>query len=345
MLKSRLLATVTVVLASLSSLAAAQVGPDGELRAKAAKHIGTPDPATIDYPSGFAPTKAQIDLGRTLFFDNRLSSQGNISCATCHNPDLGFGDGLAKGQGSKGTQVGRNAPHIYNLAWTPLLFWDGRAASLEDQAIGPIESPGEMAMDLPTLLKRLNDVEDYRTAFATAYGPGPITKDNIASAIASFERTIVVRNTAYDRWQSGDDQAMGPEAKRGLALFLGKANCISCHSGPNLSDGSFHNLGMKSEDRGRAAIAAGPAAERAFKTPGLRNVLLTAPYLHDGSEASLEAVVRFYNRGGDVPTPDPLVRKLNLSEMEIIDLVAFMGALTESTPIARPVIPANTAAK
>lgn len=313
----------------------------GDLRARAAKALGTPDPASIDYPNGVPPTPAEIALGRTLFFDPRLSATRSASCATCHNPDLGFGDGLAKGRGVMGRELPRHAPHLYNVAWAPVLFWDGRAASLEEQALGPIQAPGEMALDLPTLLVRLNAVAAYRREFTAVYGPGPVTADRLAGAIAAFERTLVVRHTAYDRWQTGDDRALGPEATRGLALFLGKADCIACHSGPNFSDSSFHNLGRKDADRGRAGIVPGAAGERAFKTPGLRNALLTAPYMHDGGEPTLEAVVRFYNRGGDVPTPDPLVKKLHLAEDEIRDLVAFMGALTEPLEIPRPEIPAD----
>lgn len=330
----RLLLTASLV---LGAPCAAQEIPD--LRSQAGRLLGTPDPDTIEYPSGFPPTPAEIALGKTLFFDPRLSTDRTVSCATCHNPDLGLGDGLARSHGVNGAPTPRNAPHLHNLAWTPLLFWDGRAASLEDQALAPIQAPGEMAMDLPVLLARLNGVPHYQQAFQEVYGAGPATSTHLASALASFERSLVVRNTAYDRWQAGDDRALGPEAVRGLGLFLGKASCIDCHSGPNFSDGSFHNLGLGGTDRGRAAIVPGAAAEGAFKTPGLRNALLTAPYFHDGRIESLEAVVRFYNRGGDAPTPDPLVRPLGLTDREVLDLVAFLGALTEPLVIERPVLP------
>lgn len=314
---------------------------EAALRARAGKAIGTPNPATIDYPSGVPPTAAEVALGATLFFDPRLSQTQTESCASCHDPERGLGDGLARSRGVMGNVVARNAPHLYNLAWTPLLFWDGRAASLEEQAVGPIQSPGEMAMPLPALLARLNGVPGYRTAFAAAYGPGPATKESLAAALAAFERTLIVRDTPYDRWQAGDDRAMAAPAKRGLTLFLGKADCIACHSGPNLSDGSFHRIGVSGNDRGRAAIVAGSASEGAFKTPGLRNTRSTAPYFHDGSAPTLEEVLRFYNRGGDALTTEPLVRKLGLSDPEIDDVIAFLDALSQPLPVTKPALPAD----
>ena len=297
--------------------------------------LGVPDVATIDWPEGEPPTKAQVDLGRTLFFDQRLSHNQVQSCATCHNPDLGFSDGQAKGLGTFGKRLERNSPHLYNLAWSSALFWDGRATTLEEQALGPIQAPGEMGMDLPTLLTRLNAVPEYRKRFTAAYGAGDITAENIGKAIAAYERTIISANSAFDRYVKGNELALGIEAKRGLALFVGKANCIACHSGPNFTDDSFHNLGTHDADPGREKIVSGVTNARAFKTPGLRNVALTAPYMHDGSEQSLEAVIRFYNRGGDAPTPDPLVRKLDLTDVEVSDLVAFLGSLTDPVALER----------
>ena len=301
--------------------------------------LGVPDPKTIDWPDGAEPSAHLVDLGRTLFFDTRLSRHENQSCATCHNPDLGFSDGMAKGFGTTGNQLGRNTPHLYNLAWSRLLFWDGRAETLEEQALGPIQAAGEMGMDLPLLLTRLAAVPAYQAQFATAFGSPGIDAPRIGQAIAAYERTIIASNTPFDRYATGDATAMGPEAIRGMQLFVGKANCIACHSGPNFTDDSFHNLGTKDQDVGRAAIEPGVTAERAFKTPGLRNVALSGPYLHDGSEASLEAVIRFYNRGGDAPTPDPLVKPLGLSEVEVSELVAFLGALTDPVARERPIVP------
>ena len=323
-------------LSLLLFLGSVAIGVDAaESKVQVDPRLGVPDVATIDWPDGEPPTKAQVDLGRTLFFDQRLSLNQVQSCATCHNPDLGFSDGQAKGLGTFGKRLGRNSPHLYNLAWSSALFWDGRATTLEEQALGPIQAPGEMGMDLPTLLTRLNAVPEYRTRFAVAYGAGDITAENIGKAIAAYERTIISANSAFDRYVKGNEHALGTEAKRGLALFVGKANCIACHSGPNFTDDSFHNLGTHDADPGREKIVSGVTNARAFKTPGLRNVALTAPYMHDGSEQSLEAVIRFYNRGGDAPTPDPLVRKLDLTDVEVSDLVAFLGSLTDPVALER----------
>ena len=334
-LKQNFLAAL-VVAAGASVCWSAETATTG---ARIDPRLGVPDRSTIDWPDGEPASSEQVELGRILFFDKRLSWNQSQSCATCHNPDLGYSDGLAKGIGSHGNRLDRNSPHLYNLAWSTALFWDGRAATLEEQALGPIQAEGEMGMKLPELLVRLNAVPDYQTKFKAAFGSPGIDAERISKSIAAFERTIISDNTQFDRFARGDDQALGPEAKRGMALFVGKANCIACHSGPNFTDDSFHNLGLRNADRGRAGVQDGAVGERAFKTPGLRNVALTSPYLHDGSEPSLEAVIRFYNRGGDVPTPDPLVRKLDLNEQEIADLVSFLGALTEPVATTRPTVP------
>ena len=332
-------ATVAALLLLAAALPALDI-------AEIAKRLGTPDPATIAWPDGKPASKAQIDLGRTLFFDRRLSSKQNLSCASCHNPELGLGDGLALGIGGNGNRLGRHSPHLYNLGWTKVLYWDGRASLLEQQALGPIQAKSSMAMDLTELEDRLKAVPAYVEAFKVAFpaadatGEGAeITRVHIGVALGSFERTLVSRNAAFDRFIAGQANALNAEAQHGLELFVGKANCIACHSGPNFTNEGFHNLGRKGTDTGRAGITPGPTAQNAFKTPGLRNVALSAPYMHDGSEPTLEAVVRFYNRGGDVPTPDPLVRKLDLSETEIRDLVAFLGALTDPVVIPVPTVP------
>jgi cytochrome c peroxidase len=300
--------------------------------------LSSPDPTSIDYPDGSPPSAEEVDLGKTLFFDPRLSSNQTISCASCHNPDLGFSDGLATSLGSHGNHLARNAPHLYNLAWSKALFWDGRATTLEEQALGPITAVGEMGMKIEDLIVRLDTVPYYHAAFAKVYPDGNLIAGNIARAIASFERTIISVNSPFDRYRKGDHAAMSPEAVRGMDLFKGKANCIACHSGPNFTDDSFHNLGMHGTDPGRAKIMPGTPFG-AFKTPGLRNVLLTAPYMHDGSIPSLAEVVNFYDRGGDAPGSDPLIKPLKLDDGERRDLVAFLGALTDPVRIERPKIP------
>jgi len=292
--------------------------------------IGTPNPATIEYPDGKPPSKTEVELGRILFFDNRLSVNQEQSCATCHNPNLGFGDGMAKGIGTMGGGLGRNTPHIYNLAWNSIFMWDGRKPTLEEQALGPIESAGEMNMPLDSLLPRLKKVAFYQKTFEQLYGKSGITGENLGKAVAAFERTIVSNNSDFDKYMKGDKNALTANSIRGMELFKGKASCVQCHSGPNFTDESFHNIGLGDGDIGRSKIVPGVTTKGAFKTPGLRNALLTAPYMHNGSEATLEAVVRYYNKGGNTAEGrDKIIKPLNLKESEIQDLVAFLGSLTD----------------
>lgn len=294
-----------------------------------------PNPATL----GPADSPGLVELGKVLFFDPRLSINDRVSCASCHNPDLGFSDGLALGLGTNGARLERNAPHLYNLAWGSRFFWDGRAKSLEEQAMGPILSPAEMAMDLKVLLPKLKAVPFYAQAFAKQFPQEGITAGTVAKAIAAFERTLVVNDTPYDRYLGGDPSALDPAAVRGLKLFQGKAHCAVCHDGPNLTDNGFHNLGLESPDLGRYRIDQRKILHKAFKTPGLRNITLSAPYMHDGSLGTLEEVVRFYNRGGGKGEKDLEMEPLGLTDSEIFDLVSFLGSLTQPLEIKRPQIP------
>ncbi|MBV1878283.1 MAG: c-type cytochrome [Pseudomonadales bacterium] len=308
--------------------------------ASAAVALTTPELDEIEYPEDEPPTIEEINLGKTLFFDKRLSANQTQSCATCHNPDLGFGDGMAKGIGSEGNSLSRNTPHIYNLAWAAVFFWDGRSASLEDQALGPIQAEGEMNMPIEDLLPRLQQVPFYQQQFKAIYGSATIGADEIARAIAAFERSIVSSNSAFDRYIAGNKAAMGPASIRGMQLFEGKAKCTQCHDGANFTDDSFHNIGLGIEDEGRQKITHNKRMAGAFKTPGLRNSSLTAPYFHDGSVTTLEEVIRFYNKGGNThQNKDQLIQPLNLTDQEIMDLVAFLGALTSEVTVDRPTIP------
>ena len=304
--------------------------------------FGTPDKDDIEYPDDDEPSPGEITLGKVLFFDTRLSSNQKQSCATCHNPDLGFGDGLAGSLGTMGGTVARNTPHIYNLAWSSTFFWDGRSSTLEEQALGPISAEGEMNLPLDQVVPRLQQVGFYKSEFIKVYGEEGITLNNVARAIASFERSIISDNAPYDQYIAGNTNAMSPSAIRGLALFSGKGNCADCHDGANFTDDSFHNIGISpvTTDMGRAAIDPSSNLKGAFKTPGLRNVTLTSPYMHDGSEATLEAVIRYYNEGGKHKEHlSKLIKPLRLSESEIADLIAFMGALTDPVIVERPSIP------
>jgi cytochrome c peroxidase len=297
--------------------------------------------ADIPYPSGRPPSVSEIELGRMLFFDVRLSSNDTIACATCHRPDHGFADPRRFSVGVAGTPLKRHTPHLQNLAWAHTLFWDGRAATLEEQALAPIRNPEEMGLPGDKAAAKVSRVPEYKAAFEAAFGSPGVTMKHMAKALASFERTLVSKDAPYDRYEAGDVSAMVPAAVRGKELFFGRARCTTCHSGPNFTDGLFHNTGVMGEDPGRAAFdRVGEfqmrpypffQTKRAFKTPGLRNVALTAPYQHDGSEETLADVVRFYNLGGRDPQSYGKaldIRSLNLQESDLNDLVAFLNALT-----------------
>ena len=305
-----------------------------------AEPLGVPDVEDIEYPDGEPPSEAEIHLGKVLFFDKRLSINDRVSCASCHNPNLGLGDGMALGIGAMGSRLRRNTPHLYNLAWNVVFFWDGRTTSLEEQALQPIQSSDEMNMPLDTLVRKLKKAPYYIETFQKVYPESEITPENIAKALAAFERTIISNNSPFDRYMKGDESSMSPAAIRGMTLFGGKASCIACHDGPNFTDNSFHNIGVGGEDAGRANITNDPTMVGAFRTAGLRNVLLTAPYMHNGSKKTLEDVIRFYAQGGENKEGiSALIKPLNLTESEIADLIAFLGALTDPVVITRPDVP------
>jgi cytochrome c peroxidase len=299
-------------------------------------------PAVAPAPAGNQLTPARAELGKVLFFDPRLSGSNWISCATCHNPGLGWADGLPKSVGHGMKPLRRGAPTILNVAFNPLQMWDGRSPNFEAQALIPIEAPGIMAQDMPGLVKKLDAIEGYPPLFEKAYPGEGISGATIVKALASFQRTVLSTESPFDRWRKGDTQAMGPSERRGFALFEGKANCAKCHSGYNFTDNGFHNIGLTivgtDEDPGRFAQRKVPIVQGAFKTPTLRDVALTSPYMHHGIYKTLEAVVEHYNRGGDLKDNlSPNIVPLNLSAQEKSDLVAFLKSLT-GTP-ARVVFP------
>jgi cytochrome c peroxidase len=311
--------------------------PSGKLKADYRRD------ANIPYPSENAHTAARELLGRTLFFDPRLSGSQITSCATCHNPGFSWGDGLPLAVGHGMKQLGRRTPTILNLAWAPALFWDGRAETLEQQALGPIEAPGEMNLALDVMVDRVRDIAGYRPLFARAYPGEAISTETVAKAIATFERGIVSGAAAFDRWIGGDDRAISPEAKRGFGLFNDKARCSTCHAGWRFTDDSFHDIGVADSDRGRGTITPGiEETQFAFKTPTLRNVADRAPYMHDGSLATLADVVDLYDRGGIVrrPSLSAEIKTLGLTAAEKSDLLAFMQTLTTQDDATRvPVLP------
>ena len=299
-------------------------------RAEIKKLLGTPDVKTMPVPNNNADLKAEIALGKALFFDPLLSKDKTISCATCHNPKLGFGDGMAIGIGVAGNNLERNSPSLFNVGWNSSFFWDGRSKTLEQQALEPIRSKDEMGMKIEELSKRLRENDFYKKAFKKTYNDDRVTGKNIAKAIAQFERTIVSNNSAFDKYLTGDDKAMTALEMGGMQLFVGKANCVKCHSGPNFTDQKFHNIGVKTSDMGRFEFDDDENMEHAFKTPTLRNVTLTAPYMHNGAVRDLEQVIELYRAGGDAPTNDPDMGELDLSQQDVRALIAFMGALTDT---------------
>ena len=299
-------------------------------------------PTNIPFPADNAYTDARAALGKILFFDPRLSRSHATSCASCHNPGFAWSDGLPKGIGFGMKQLGRHSPTILNAAWSDLLFWDGRADSLESQALGPIASPGEMNMPLDELVETVNDIPGYKALFARAYPGAAIDANTIARAIATFERTVVSAQAPFDRWVAGDQKAIPEAAKRGFDIFNGKAHCAECHSGWNFTDNGFHDIGVEGADRGRGAKLPLDAMQFAFKTPTLRDADLRAPYMHDGSEQNLECVIAFYDRGGDAKRPSvaPEISPLRLADTEKQDLIAFLRTLTSAEPsVTIPILP------
>lgn len=296
----------------------------------------------VPVPADNAMTKERVLLGKTLFFDPRLSASKFISCATCHNPGFGWEDGLPKGIGHGMKELGRHTPTILNSAFGDLMFWDGRAESLEAQALGPIQSSAEMNLPLTQAVERITSIPGYKPLFENAYPGEPISEKTISKAIATFERTIVSQDAAFDRWVKGDEAAISSAAKRGFELFNGKAHCAECHSGWNLSDSGFHDIGVADEDLGRGKLLKIEAMQHAFKTPTLRNVTLRAPYMHNGSEPTLEAVIDFYNCGGRAQRPSlaPEIKPLVLDATEKKDIVQFLQSLTSSEPpVGIPILP------
>jgi cytochrome c peroxidase len=300
-----------------------------------------------DVPSDNALNDAKVALGKALYFDKRLSADGTVSCATCHDPAKGWTDQAPVSTGIRGQKGTRSAPTVLNAAYMEVQFWDGRAPSLEEQAKGPIANPIEMGNTHARAVKTLAGIKGYRPLFQAAFGDDAVDIDRVAKAIASFERTVLSGDSPYDRWQAGDKTAMSESAARGFALFNSptKANCAICHDGFNFSDSDYHNLGVglnaKNPDLGRFAVTKNPKDTGAFKTPTLRNLADTGPYMHDGSEKTLRGVVEFYNRGGEKnPHLDGRIHPLGLTPDEVADVAAFLDALNgDKVAVEAPALP------
>jgi cytochrome c peroxidase len=305
-----------------------------------------PQAPAAELPLGLAralpePTDNAFDprrweLGRRLFFDALLSRDGTIACASCHKPEAGFADVEAFSPGVGGARTLRNTPSLENRGFGASFFWDGRAPTLEAQVLQPIEDEREMGLELGLLLERLRAHQEYPGMFAAAFEDG-LTRDNLARALAQFVRGIVLGDSPVDRFRAADASALGAEERVGLWVYESKGRCWRCHSGPNFTDEAFHSTGVGVRDGvaepGRAAVTGDPADRGRFKTPSLRGVARTAPYMHDGSLATLSEVVEFYRRGG-VPHAelDALMQPLELTEREAAGLVAFLEALSRRAP-------------
>jgi cytochrome c peroxidase len=287
-------------------------------------------PAVIPFPADNPYTAEKVALGKRLFFDSRLSAANLLSCASCHNPGFAWGDGQPKGVGHGMKQLGRRSPTIINAAFRAIFMWDGRSASLEEQALGPIKTAAEMNLPLDQLTERLRSVSEYGPLFQAVFPKQGITEDTVAKAIAAYERTVVSGRAPFDAWIEGDERAIPEDAKRGFTLFNTKARCASCHSGWNFTDSSFHDIGLADADIGRGAqMPMVVTMQHAFKTPGLREIARRGPYMHDGEIPTLEAVVEHYRKGGiDRPSRSELLAPLDLSERDKADLVAFMKTLS-----------------
>ncbi len=292
-----------------------------------------PLPTVVPIPATNLNYTAKVELGKQLYFDGRLSKNNSISCAFCHNPFTGFADPRQTSIGVAGGIGGRQSPTIFNTGLIPLQFWDGRAGSLEEQALGPIINPVEMAETHENVVKKLGKIKGYQQQFRAVFGT-EVNLQGIAEAIAAYERTVVSTDSAFDKYVLGDTTAMEEAAVRGMALFKGKARCILCHNGPNFTDNLFHNLGVPQagpmkEDLGRFSVTRQEKDKGAFKTPTLRSISETAPYMHDGVFTTLEEVMDFLDQGGGHnPNLSPLLKPLGLSTDEKGELVAFLKALT-----------------
>lgn len=297
-------------------------------------------PDFIPFPADNPYSADKAQLGKMLFFDQRLSRHFNMNCATCHNPSLGWEDGVAVAVGDINEPLQRHSPTLLNLAWGKDFFWDGRAPSLEEQIRGPVEAEVEMNLSLDEAVQRLNKVNGYRRQFQKVFGEA-INADNILKAIATYERTLVSGTAAFDRWVDGDDNAISAQAKAGFELFNGKAGCSSCHGGWNFSDNQFHDIGLPTEDIGRAGVTGSSSDRHGFKTPGLRNIGQRMPYMHNGSLPNMDAVLGHYISGG-IPrdSRSELMKPVLLTPTELAQLKAFMATLDgEDKPVSLPILP------
>jgi len=287
----------------------------------------------LQWPKDNPYSKAKWELGRAIYYDQRISVDNSVSCGSCHSPKFAFADGQPFSAGVKSQMGGRSAPTVINRAYSLHQFWDGRAGTLEAQAGGPMANPIEMGHSHDGVCEKLRAVPGYRTMFTAAYGDDDITIDRVTKAIATFERTVLSGNSPYDRFKAGDRKALTMSQIRGMDVFFNKAKCDACHEGINFTLNAYHNLGVGTDkpepDLGRFTVTKNPKDWAAFKTPTLREIANTAPYMHDGRFKTLEEVVDFYDRGGiKNQNIDESMKQLKLSDRDKKDLVEFLIGLS-----------------
>jgi cytochrome c peroxidase len=287
----------------------------------------------FQWPADNPYSAEKVELGKLLYFDKRLSADDSVACASCHAPEFAFTDGAPFSTGIKKQKGGRSAPTVINRAYSLAQFWDGRAASLEEQAKGPMANPIEMGNTHTAIVDRLKAIPGYRPLFAKAFGSGAIDIDRAAMAIAAFERTVLSGNAPYDKYKRGMKTAMTADQVRGMSVFFDKAKCDKCHEGANFTLNAYANIGVGTDkpepDAGRFAVTKNPKDWGAFKTPTLREIAQTGPYMHDGSIKTLEEVVDYYDKGGiKNRNLDENMKELKLTGQQKKDLVAFMKALS-----------------
>lgn len=346
----RPLAILVIIILQISSMGYANEPPTSPYILKSG-HISLSPwklPEQPSIPDHNETSEARLALGKQLFFDPRLSADNRISCATCHNPQLGWSDGLPKSKGHNDQELSRASPSIINVGYNSIFMWDGRFDSLEEQALGPLESPVEMNRDLDELIQFLNSNEQYKALFQQAYPNEAINRSTLGKALANYERSIISNQSPFDQWIAGDDNAMTPQQIRGFESFLrtDKGNCAACHHPPNFTDNGFHNIGLshndqRSTDPGRYSIKPVRLMKGAFKTPTLRDISLSAPYFHDGSAATLAEVINHYISAGQMSGGlSPSIQPINLTPQDQADLLSFLRALT-SEPDNRPTLSSN----
>ena len=333
----RVMSRAMLAFAALLTVAAgALAAVEGDVR------DGFRRPTVIPFPEGAPYSPQTAALGKLLFFDPRLSGAQNLSCASCHNPSFGWEVPVPRALGSLAVELQRHVPTVENLAEAPRLTWDGRQTSIEQQVLSPIVHPDEMNATMEQVIDRLLRIPKYRKAFRTAFPGEGLVAENVVAALATYVRTLRSGWSPFDDWVAGDEDAISAAAKRGFEFFIGEGGCATCHAGWAFTDHRFYDIGLATNDPGRAGVDdSEPAGRRAFKTPGLRNIALRAPYMHNGSQSDLVGVLNHYRNGG---APD-LGRQVDIAPVRIplmaeMELIAFLKTLTAyDAHVSQPSLP------